>query len=80
MVGRGLRGSRGGVEVWVCAVVGLTLGGVAEDGVGFGELDEALGGGWVVGVAVWVVGFGELVEGSLRVVSLWFGEGLKIEE
>jgi hypothetical protein len=46
------------------AVVGGAFGGIAEDGVGVGELDEAVGGGGVVGVAVGVVGFGESVEGS----------------
>lgn len=47
----------------VRAVVSLALRGVVEDGVGFGDSDEALGGTRVVRVAVWVVGFGELVEG-----------------
>jgi hypothetical protein len=57
------------MEMGVCAVVGLAFGGVAEDGVRFGDFDEALGGSWVVWVAVWVVGFGEFVEGSFRGVS-----------
>ena len=34
----------------------------AEGGVGLGDLHEALGGSWVVGVQVGMVGFGELVE------------------
>lgn len=43
------------------AVVALALGGAAEDGVGFGDLDEAGGGGGrVVRVVVWVVAFGEV--------------------
>jgi hypothetical protein len=59
---------------WLCgtqmlAVVGLAFGRVAQDGVGFGNLDEALGGPWVVGVAVWMVGFGEFVEGPLWVLA-----------
>ena len=40
------------------AVVFLAFLGVAEDGVRFGDLDEAVGCGWVGGVVVWVVGFG----------------------
>ena len=46
------------------AVIFLTRSGGAEDCVGFGDGDEAGGGCWVVGVAVWVVGFGEGIEGS----------------
>lgn len=35
-----------------------------EDGVGFGDAHEAVGGVRVGGVVVGVVGFGEVVEGS----------------
>ena len=52
-------GSRGGV---VCAVVGGAFCGGAERGVCFGDGDEAGGRRGVVGVVVWVVGFGECVE------------------
>jgi hypothetical protein len=50
-------------------VVGLALGRVAEDGVCFRDPDEALGGAWIVGVAVRMVGFGEVVEGPFLGVS-----------
>ena len=55
----------------VRAVVGLAFGDVAEDGVGFGDLDEALRGAWVVGVAVWVVRLGEVVEGSVVLLAIF---------
>jgi hypothetical protein len=51
-----------GVQVQI-AVVLLPFCGRAERGVGFGDLDEALGGVGVRRVAVWMVGFGEGVEG-----------------
>jgi len=54
------------------AVVAETLVGGAEDGVGFGELDEAFGCLGVVGVVVGVVALGEGVEGFLYV----FGRGI----
>ena len=59
---------------WLCGmqmlvVVGLALGRVAQDGVCFRDPDEALGGAWIVGVAVWMVGFGEVVEGPFLGVS-----------
>jgi hypothetical protein len=44
------------------AVVGGALGRAGEHVVGFADGDEACAGRWVVGVAVWVVGFGEGVE------------------
>jgi hypothetical protein len=52
----------GGVEVQVSVVL-LAFCGRAECCVGFGDLDEAFRGVGVGGVAVWVVGFGEGVEG-----------------
>lgn len=39
------------------AVVFLTLCRGAEGCVGFGDGDEALACSWVIGVAVWMVGF-----------------------
>lgn len=64
--------------VHVFAVVGLAFCRRAEDGVGFGDFHEAGGGTGVVGVAVWVVGFGEGVEGPLldKKISMlfWFSE------
>lgn len=45
------------------SVVLLAFCGRAECCVGFGDLDEAFRGVGVGGVAVWVVGFGEGVEG-----------------
>lgn len=58
-MGTSLRGvggtSSGALEV---TVIAFALLGTAEYGVGFGDLDEAVGGLWVVGVAVGVVGFG----------------------
>lgn len=56
----------GRMKVRVCVVIGLAFGRVAEDGVGFRDLDETLGRTWVIGVAVWMVGFGEFVERPLR--------------
>jgi hypothetical protein len=50
------------VDAQEVAVVGLTFCRSAKDGVRFADLDEALGGGGVVRIAVWVVGFGEGVE------------------
>ncbi len=44
------------------AIVTGALFGRAEDGVGFAYADEAVGGVWVGGVEVGVVGFGEGVE------------------
>ncbi len=44
----------------VVAVVALAFGGTAEDGVCFGDFDEAGGGaGVVIWIVIWVVGFGE---------------------
>jgi len=43
-------------------IVLLAFGWGAEDGVCFCDFDEALRGGGVRGVQVWVVGFGEGVE------------------
>lgn len=48
------------------AVISLALCGSAEGCVGVVNEDEAFTGGGVVGVAVWVVGFGECVEGSVK--------------
>ncbi len=45
------------VQVQVPVVL-LALCGRAEGCVGVGDLDKALGGVWIGGVAVWVVGFG----------------------
>lgn len=47
------------------AIVGGALRGGAEDGVGFCYCVEFAGCGGVVWVVVWVVGFGEGVEGSV---------------
>jgi len=58
-----------GVEMQI-AIVLLTLCGRAEDCVGFGDFDKVFGSVWVGRVAVWVVGFGEGVEGSLVVEML----------
>lgn len=55
------RGVLGTQEV---TVVGVPLRGRAEDRVGFGDLHEAGGGVRIVRIAVWMVGFGECVEGS----------------
>jgi hypothetical protein len=52
-----------GVQVELVVVL-LAFCGRAEGCVGFGDLDEALRGIWVGGVAVWVVSFGEGVERS----------------
>lgn len=52
----------GGVEMEISVVL-LAFCGCAERGVGFGDLDEAFGGVWVGGVVVWVVPFGEGIEG-----------------
>lgn len=51
----------GGVGVELPVVEGAFCG-CAQDGVGFGDGDEALGGEGVVGVEVRVVRFGEGVE------------------
>jgi hypothetical protein len=51
-----------GVQVQLPVVL-LSFGGRAKGRIGFGDEDEALGGVGVGGVAVWVVGFGESVEG-----------------
>lgn len=59
----------------VAVVAGFLVRG-AEGGVGFGDLDEALGGGRVVGVEVRVVGFGEFVELSVSVASALLRESL----
>jgi len=64
-----------GVQVEI-AVVLLALRGRAERCVGFGDLDEAFGGLWVRGVAVWVVGFGEGVEGLLHLYGRSIGGDL----
>jgi hypothetical protein len=56
---------RGAEEV---AVVAGALFGAAEGGVSFADLYEAVGGVGVVGVEVGVVGFGEFVELSVRVL------------
>lgn len=53
------------VEAEDVAVVGGAAGRVGEDGVGLGEEGEGVGGRGVGGVGVWVVDFGELVEGPL---------------
>lgn len=50
-----------GLPAVVAVVAGAGVG-VAEDGVGGGDCDEALRGGGVVGVVVWVVEGGEGVE------------------
>lgn len=47
------------------AVVFLTFGGGAQCGVGVGNGDEASACSWVVWVTVWMVSFGETVEGSV---------------
>jgi hypothetical protein len=68
-VGAGTRWGIGrGAQVF--AVVGLAFRTIAEHGVCFGDFDEALGGLWIVGVAVWMVGFGERVERPLFFASL----------
>lgn len=51
------------------AVVGCAAVWVGEDGVGFADEHEALGGGGVGGVCVWVVGFGEGIEGFLDILQ-----------
>jgi hypothetical protein len=51
-----------GVQVQI-AVVLLAFCGRTEGCVGFGDLHEAIGGVGVGGVTVWMVGFGEGVEG-----------------
>ena len=58
----------------VLPVVCLPFWRIAEDSVGVGNADEAFGGGGVAGVSVWVVGFGERVEGPEgKFVSLFLG-------
>ena len=44
------------------AIIACALLGGAERGVGLADFHEALRGGGVVGVEVWVVGFGKFVE------------------
>lgn len=56
-----------GVVETVVTIVGGSFLGVGEDGVGGGDLCEALAGGWVGAVAVWVVAQREGVEFSGRV-------------
>lgn len=46
----------------VVAVVAAAPLWVGDDGVGLGDLGEAGGGGGIVGIGVWVGGFGEFVE------------------
>lgn len=77
-----LAGAAGGLDVGgveaVVAVVGCAFGGVAEDVVGGGDAGEALAGGWVGAVAVWVVAEGEGVELSgvdVRVGGVLVGWG-----
>jgi hypothetical protein len=60
-----------GVQLQVSVIL-LAFCGGAEGCVGFGDFDEALGGVGVRGVAVWVVGFGEGVEGPGDVVRIRF--------
>ena len=35
---------------------------ISQDGVGFGYLDETFGCIRVVGIMIWVMGFGEIIE------------------
>lgn len=55
------------------AVVAGTLFGMREDAVGFAYAHEALGCVGIARVVVWVVGFGEGVEGSGSVWSVTMG-------
>lgn len=48
-----------GMSSHYISVIACTLLAVAEDSVGFGDAHEAPSGGWVGGIVVWVVGFGE---------------------
>jgi len=68
----GVVGIGGGLKVQR-AVVLSSFRRRAERGVGVGDGDEAGAGFWVVGVPVWVVGFGEGVEGFLHLsrCSTW---------
>lgn len=66
---------RVGVGVAEVAVVGGTLGGRGEDGVGLGDADEAFGRVGIRGVAVRVVELGESVEGSVSGRRLAVGAG-----
>ncbi len=52
------------MSVYVLAVVILAYLGRGEDGVGLGDLYEAVGSFRIIGVAVGVVCFGEGIEGS----------------
>lgn len=54
---------RGGVQAQDVTVVLGTRGGVREDTIGFRDAHETPRGVWVGAVVVWVVGFGEPVEG-----------------
>jgi hypothetical protein len=68
----------GGVQMEFTVVL-LAFCGRGESGVGFGDEDEALGGAWVGRVTIWVVGFGEGVEGPNRweiSFGLWTIRGL----
>lgn len=56
------------------AVVAGALFGAAEGGVGLADLDEAVGSAAIVGVEVWVVGFGEFVELSVHRLAGCLGE------
>ena len=58
-MGSGLRGAE---EV---AIVGCSLVCAAEDVVGFGDLDEAVGGFWVVWIVIRVVFLAQLEELSV---------------
>jgi len=46
-------------------IISCTFGGITEDGVSFADFDEAFGCRGIVWVVVWVVGFGEGIEGFL---------------
>lgn len=50
------------------AVVVLSLFCVAENGISFADFDEALARGWIIGIDIRVMGFGEGIEGSGQVV------------
>ena len=41
--------------------------------MGFGDLDEVLRGGGVIGMKVWMVGFGEFIELSICGISITHG-------
>jgi hypothetical protein len=57
------------------AVVGCAFLGAAEGGVGFADFDELVLCVGVVGVEVWVVGFGEGVELSAALVRSVLRDG-----